>query len=68
MVNSIEDLWNELLSRDPIRIKNIFEDLGDRDRQAVIDHLKTMTSEEGWHSTQKRSARIALKAIEKLIK
>jgi len=68
LTNSIEDFWGELLSRDPNRIKKSFEDLDDSDRQAVVDHLITMTSAEGWHSSQKRSARIALKAIEKFIK
>ena len=31
----------------------------------VVDHLITMTTEEGWHSAQKRSAQIALETIEK---
>jgi len=68
MMNSVEQFWDELLSRDPRRIKKSFEDLSDGDRQAVVDHLEKMTTETGYHSSQKRSAEIALKTIKKHIK
>ena len=66
MMNSIEYFWDELLSRNPTRIKKTFEELNDRDRQAVVDHLIAMKTEEGWHTDQKRSAQIALETIKKI--
>ncbi len=64
-MNSIEQFWDEILSRDPIRIERSLKDLSDSDRQAVVDHLTLMTTEDGWHSSQKRSAQIALETINK---
>jgi len=64
-MNSIEYFWDELLSRDPIRIKKSYEELSDSDQQAVVEHLKAMTTEEGWHAAQIGSAQIALETIDK---
>lgn len=64
-MNSIEYFWDELLSRDPTRIKKKYEDLSDGDQQAVVEHLIAMTTEQGWHSAQKLSAQIALETINK---
>lgn len=66
LMNSIEDLWDALLSRDPERIQKTYRDLSESDRKAVVDHLIKMGTEDGWHSTQKQSAQIALDAFKRL--
>lgn len=67
-MNSIEYLWQEILSRDPVRVKNSYKDLSDSDGQAIIDHLTAMTTEKGWYAAQKQSAQIALETINKIEK
>ena len=67
-MNSIEQFWDDLLSRDPTRIKKTYETLAESDRQSVVEHLTSMTTEEGWQPSQKRSAQIALEAIQKVFK
>ena len=62
-MNSIEDLWDALLSRTPKIILKTYADLSDVDQKTVVEHLITMTTEEGWHSAQKLSAQIALDTI-----
>jgi len=64
-MNSIEYFWDEILSRDPTRIKKSYEELSNSDQRAVVEHLIAMTTEEGWHTAQKGSAQIALATIEK---
>jgi hypothetical protein len=49
---SIEQLW----------------DLNQSDRNAVLEHLNRMTTENGWHPEQKKSAQIASQAIEEFAK
>ena len=65
---SIELLWDRLLSREPDKIKSTIQHLNVSERNAVIEHLNRMTTEDGWHPTQKNSALIALQIIEKLTK
>jgi hypothetical protein len=60
---SVEQLWNNLLSREIEKIKSSFQHLNQSDRIAVTEHLNRMTTEDGWHSEQKKSAQIALQAI-----
>jgi hypothetical protein len=62
-MDSIENLWKALLSRDPKRILKTYKNLSNEDRKAVIDHLVLMASEDGWHPAQKHSAQIALESI-----
>ena len=64
-MNSIEQLWDPLLSRDSERIQITFKHLNEIERKAVIDHLLIMTTEDGWHSDQKQSAQVALDTINK---
>jgi hypothetical protein len=65
---SVEQLWDNLLSREIEKIKSSFHHLNQADRMAVIEHLNRMTTEDGWHPEQKKSAQIALQAIEKFTK
>ena len=65
---SIERLWDNLLSREPDKIKSTFHHLNQSECSAVIEHLNRMTLEDGWHPEQKKSAIIALQIIEKLTK
>ena len=58
-----ELLWDDLLSREPERIQFAFKDLSLAEKEAVIEHLKSMSTESGWHDEQKRSAQFALNVI-----
>lgn len=61
----LEHTWDSILSRDPKRIYEAFTDLDRPSQKVVINHLRKMVSEEGWHIEQIKSARIALEAIKK---
>jgi hypothetical protein len=63
MTDSIENFWEEILSRQPERIKPAFASLSADEKEAVLDHLKRMTSEPGWHSEQIASASKALEIL-----
>jgi hypothetical protein len=65
---SVEQLWDNLLSREIEKIESSFRNLNKADRIAVIEHLNRMTTEGGWHPEQKKSAQIALKTIEDFTK
>ncbi len=62
-MNNLEMIWNSLLSRNPEEIRNTYADLDPASRQVVLDHLRAMVSESGWHPEQVTSARIALEAL-----
>jgi hypothetical protein len=64
----VEQLWDNLLSRELEKIKSSFQHLDQTDRIAVIEHLNRMTTEDGWHPEQKKSAQIALQEIEEFTK
>ena len=65
---SVEQLWDNLLSREFGLIKSSFQNLNQSDRNSVREHLNRMTIEDGWHPEQKISAQIALKIIEEFLK
>jgi hypothetical protein len=65
---SVELFWDSLLSREPEKIKSTIQHLNLPERSAVIDHLNRMTTEDGWHPEQKKSALVALQTIEILLK
>ncbi|MDO9545864.1 MAG: hypothetical protein Q7J07_03825 [Pelolinea sp.] len=60
-----EDLWGALLSEDNEIINNLLNILDSLEIKFVSDHLKKMTSEDGWHLSQQRSAAFALDIIDK---
>lgn len=62
---SIEELWDNLLSRDTQLINAAFNQLTKSEQNLVLDHLHKMTQEEGWLPVQKKSAQAALSSIEK---
>lgn len=60
----LEHFWGEILSREADRTRTAFEALEDADeRQAILQHLQRMASEEGWTEPQRLSARLALSAL-----
>ena len=63
MVEPVEQFWNEILSRQPQKIRAAFAALDIEAKQAVLTHLERMISESGWHPEQVRSAQAALAAL-----
>jgi hypothetical protein len=59
----IEKFWDDILSRDPLRIRAAFEHLSDQERRDVYTHLEKMSRDDGWHPEQKTSADAALDVI-----
>ncbi len=59
----LEIFWDNLLSREPTRIRAAFAELDHASQGAVLAHLERMASEEGWQPEQAVSARAALKAL-----
>lgn len=57
------EIWIELLSRDEHRIRKAFSQLNQAERISARAHLIKMTTEDGWHLEQVRSAQAALDAI-----
>jgi hypothetical protein len=62
--DSLESLWDKLLSRQPALIEEAFQSLAQEDQQAVLAHLIRMSEEPGWQPEQRASARAALRVIE----
>ncbi len=62
-MDTLETLWDDLLSRRPARIRRAFNRLPPDQQQSVRAHLQRMVAEDGWHSEQRRSAQIALQAL-----
>jgi len=61
--NSIDIIWGQLLSRDPVKIQEAFSELDQDTQKSVLDHLNKMVVEEGWHPEQRASAQAALQTI-----
>jgi len=62
-----ENSWEELLSEDPARIRRAWGNLTDDECLAVLDHLRRMTEEEGWHPEQQRAAATALRVVREAV-
>lgn len=65
-MDSIELLWDALLSREPERIQFAYKNLTLAEKEAVVEHLKSMATESGWHVEQKRSAQSGLNVIKSI--
>lgn len=65
---SIEELWDNLLSRDTELIIAAFSQLTKSEQNLVLNHLQKMIKEEGWLPTQMISAQKALSSIEMIKK
>ncbi len=61
--NKLENLWEDLLSRQPHRVLAAFISLDASEQKAVLNHLQHMLDEPGWHAEQRLSAQAALLAI-----
>jgi hypothetical protein len=59
----IDELWEELLSGDAARVRRAWHDLTDDEAEAVLAHLRRMSSEDGWQPGQRQAAAAALRAI-----
>jgi len=60
---AVEQLWDNLLSRQHKLVRAAFESLGEDEQVAVLAHLRKMTSEPDWHPEQRASAMAALEAL-----
>jgi hypothetical protein len=58
----LENLWDNLLSREARRVKEAFATLTEIEQESVLAHLRRMSDEPGWHAEQRLSARFALEA------
>ena len=65
--NSLENIWDGLLSCRPDEVRLVFSTLAAEERPAVILHLQRMASEAGWQPEQRLSAQSALQALDGLI-
>ena len=63
MTTFLENLWNNILSRDDNRICEQFDSLSEIDQKTVWEHLNKMADEDGWHPEQVNSAMIAIAAL-----
>lgn len=59
----LEEIWSALLSREADTIKQAFSILDVASRTVVLNHLRTMVTDSGWHPEQVRSAQAALDAL-----
>ncbi|OGN98782.1 MAG: hypothetical protein A2Z71_00405 [Chloroflexi bacterium RBG_13_50_21] len=61
--DTLDRLWDNLLSRQPDLIRAAFASLDPADQNAVLAHLHRMVSEAGWQPGQRTSAKAAEKAL-----
>ena len=63
----LQELWRDLLSRQPETIRAAFASLDSSSRKTVITHLQRMQNDPGWQPEQRASARAALRALKNQI-
>ena len=63
----LQELWSDLLSRQPETIRAAFASLDSSSRITVITHLQRMQNDPGWQPEQRASARAALRALKNQI-
>ena len=59
----VELFWESLLSRQPDQIQAAFNSVDQITQAQVLEHLRQMISEEGWHPEQALSAQTALEIL-----
>ena len=59
----VELFWESLLSRQPDQIQAAFDSVDKITQAQVLEHLRQMVSEEGWHPEQVLSAQTALEIL-----
>jgi hypothetical protein len=62
--DDLEKLWDALLSRQADLIIEAFTSLDKEGKEAVIKHLRRMSTELGWQPEQVASAKSALNVLE----
>lgn len=62
-LTGLEHIWESLLSRQPAKIRAAYNALDEDSQGVVLNHLRRMAAEDGWHPEQRKSARAALEAI-----
>ena len=62
-MDDLDNLWAELLSADPARIRRAWSKLTDAEALAVLEHLRRMKDEAGWQPAQRQSAEVALRVV-----
>jgi hypothetical protein len=63
-MDTLEELWDGLLSREPDRILVAFATLSSVEKESVLSHLRKMAEEPGWHPEQRNSAQAALAVLQ----
>jgi len=63
----LDIFWENMLSRDPERVREAWGTLTVEERLAIHAHLVRMSTEEGWTEPQRISARAALEALRTLL-
>lgn len=66
MLENKEIFWENLLSREPEKIKAAWHMLPAEYRKDIRDHLVSMVTELDWHPEQVKSAEAALNVIDTL--
>ena len=59
----LEVLWDDLLSRQPGKIRAAYKLLNSSEQKAILAHLQRMVDESGWQHEQRLSAQAALTAL-----
>ena len=65
MLDEPENLWDSILSRNAEQILPAFHSLTKEEQEYILNHLKRMVFEDGWHEAQRESAQTALDIIAK---
>lgn len=64
---ALDIFWENMLSRDPERVREAWGTLTLEERTAIHAHLVRMSTEEGWTEPQRISAQAALDALRALL-
>jgi hypothetical protein len=59
----VELFWESLLSRQPNQILAAYNSVDKTTQAEVLEHLRQMVNEEGWHPEQVLSAQTALEIL-----
>jgi hypothetical protein len=64
-MDELQLFWDGILSENSEEVLNAFNSVSEEEQQACLTHLQKMTTEEGWHEAQIRSAQFALNQLTK---
>lgn len=62
-MDNLDNLWDDILSSDPARIRRAWGNLTDEEALTVLEHLRRMKDEPGWQPAQRESAEVALRIV-----